>query len=90
MSDIKLKVDNTNDRRDVQLYNQNGKLTDNVALSKLINSYSKEISSVTKTRFMQYYNYANVPRVGSLVNDNGTLYVINNVSMDFAQNENIS
>ena len=51
MSDIKIKVDNQRTKRDVQLYNQNGKLTDNFALSKMINSYSKEISSDTITKY---------------------------------------
>ncbi|MBR1985026.1 MAG: hypothetical protein IKA31_04720 [Clostridia bacterium] len=92
MSDMKIKVDNQRNKRDIQLYNQNGKLTDNFALSKLINSYSKEISSDNITRYMQYYNYNNVPKVGQLVYkelENGTneYYVINNISINFSQNE---
>ena len=87
MSDLKLKIDNTRDKRDIQLYNQNGKITDNVALSKLINSYAKEISSDTITRFMCYRSYLEVPKVGELVLVDNVNYIINNVSYDFTQNE---
>ena len=87
MSDLKVKVDNQRDKRDIQLYNQNGKLTDSVALSKLLNSYSKEISSDTTTKYMHYYSYNDVPQVGDIVMDNNVEYVINNVSIDFTQNE---
>lgn len=88
MSDIKIKVDNQRTKKDIQLYNQNGKLTDNFALSKLINSYSKEISSDNIVRYMQYRKYNDIPKVGSFVNYNNDVYVINNVSMTFTQNEN--
>lgn len=88
MTDLKVKVDNTREKRDIQLYNQNGKLTDNVALSKLINSYSKEISSDTITRYMQYYSFNDIPKVGDIVYKGNINYVINNVSLDFMQNEN--
>lgn len=88
MSDIKVKVDNQRTKKDMHLYNQNGKLTDNFALSKMINSYSKEISSDTITRYKWYYSYNDIPKVGSMVSNNGTTYVVNNVSMDFTQNEN--
>ena len=87
MSDIKIKVDNQKDKKDIQLYNQNGKLTDSVALSKLINSYSKEISSDTITKYMCCYSYNDVPKVGSVVLVGTEYYVINNVSLDFTQNE---
>ena len=87
MSDMKIKVDNQKDKKDIQLYNQNGKLIDSVALSKLLNSYSKEISSDTITRYMHYYSYSDVPQVGDIVVYNGQDYVINNISMDFTQNE---
>ena len=92
MSDMKIKVDNQRDKNDIQLYNQNGKLTDNYALSKLINSYSKEISSDNITRYMEYYDYTKVPKVGQLVykdlgNNKYEYYVINNVSINFSQNE---
>ena len=87
MSDIKIKVDNSRDKKDVQLYNQNGRITDGVALSKLLNSYSKEISSDNVVRYMQYTNFNDVPKVGSFVHKGNELYVINNVSMTFVQNE---
>ena len=87
MSDLKVKVDNQRDKKDIQLYNQNGKITDSVAFSKLINSYSKEISSDEITRYKQYYSFADVPKCGQLVNVNDEFYVINNISCDFIQNE---
>ena len=87
MTDLKIKVDNQRDKRDMQLYNQNGKITDNVALSKLINSYSKEISSDKITRYMQYTRYTDVPKIASVVNVGNEYYVINNISLDFSQNE---
>lgn len=90
MSDIKIKVDNSRTKRDMHLYNQNGKLTDNFALSKMLNSYSKEISSDTITKYMWYQDFADVPKVGSFVFNTGSneTYVVNNVSCDFSQNEN--
>ena len=36
---------------------QNGKLTDSVALSKLVNSYSKEITTTNITRYKHYYSF---------------------------------
>lgn len=87
MSDLKIKVDNSTDKIDCQLYNQTGKLTDTSALSKLLNSYSKQISSDTITRYKTFYDYTQIPKVGSLVKIDNTLYVINNVSMNFYQNE---
>lgn len=88
MSDIKIKIDNQNDRRDIQLYNQNGKLTDSVALSKLLYSYSTEISSANITRYKNYRDWDFVPRVGQIVLKDNDEYVINNVSCDFHQNDN--
>ena len=87
MSDIKLKVDNQVNKKDIQLYNQNGKLTDNFALSRLINSYAKEISGDNITKFACYYDYNNVPKVGQLVKNGNDYYVINNISINFYQNE---
>lgn len=87
MTDLKVKVDNQQEKRDTHLYNQNGKLTDNIALSKLLNSYSKEISSNKITRYKAYRNYALVPKVGSFVTTTNGDYVVNNVSLDFSQNE---
>ena len=87
MTDLKVKVDNQQEKRDTHLYNQNGKLTDNIALSKLLNSYSKEISSNKITRYKAYRNYNQVPKVGSFVTTTNGDYVVNNVSLDFSQNE---
>lgn len=92
MSDIKVKVDNSRTKRDMHLYNQNGKLTDNFALSKMLNSYSKEISSDTITKYKWYYSFDDVPKVGAMVfkpitETTNEIYVINNVSLDFSQNE---
>lgn len=87
MTDLKVKVDNAQDKKDVQLYNQNGKITDNFALSKLLNSYSKEISSNNITRYMQYRDFDDVPQVGSFVTTPNGDYIVNNVSLDFSQNE---
>ena len=88
MTDLKVKVDNQRDKKDIQLYNQNGKITDNVALSKLINSYSKEISSDTITKYRQDFSYSDCPKVGSIVFVGNNPYVINNVSLDVSLNEN--
>ena len=95
MSDLKIKVDNIGTRKDSQLYNQTGKLTDSVAFSKQLLSYAKEIESDNITKYGDYYfTYHsngtiedNIPKVGSLVNINNEYYVINNISMDFFQNE---
>lgn len=87
MADLKLKVDNQRDKRDIHLYNQNGKLSDSYALSKLISSYAQEISSDSITRYAQYYDFDSVPKVGSFVTKGKDLYVINNISMTFSQNE---
>ena len=87
MSDIKIKVDNQVSKKDIQLYNQNGKLTDNFALSRLINSYAREISSDNITKYSYYYDYNDVPKVGQLVQKDNDYYVINNVSITFHQNE---
>lgn len=87
MTDLKIKVDNDTDTNDMQLYNQNGRLTDGVALSKVVSSYSQEITSDTISRYAQYYSFNAVPQVGTIVNKNGVSYVINNVSMTFIQNE---
>ena len=93
MTDIKLKIDNDRESRDIQLYNQNGRLTDSIALSKTLNSYSKEISSNTITRYKTYYKFFNpssggVPSIGSVVLNGDEYYVINNLSLDFFPNEN--
>ena len=87
MTDLKIKLDNDMDKQDIKLYNQNGKITDNVAFSKMLNSYSKEISSNKITRYMNYYNFFDIPKVGSVVINNNEYYVINNISYDITQNE---
>lgn len=90
MSDLKIKVDNDRETNDIQIYNQNGKLTDSRAFSKLLDSYSKEISSDTITRYMVYYDFDDVPIVGTMVTSGNDFYVINNISLDFNQNEDTS
>lgn len=91
MGDLKVKVDNRSDKKDTQLYNQNGKITDNYALSKLLNSYSQEISGDNITKFKTFYSFASVPKIGSIVyNDDNEPYVINNISLTFSQNEDSS
>ena len=90
MSDLKLEIDNQNSSKDMQLYNQNGRLTDSVALSKILNSYSREISSDNITRYMDYYGFSNCPKAGQMVKYNNQLYVINDISFDFYPNENDS
>lgn len=89
MTDLKIKVDNVRNKNDIQLYNQNGRVTDCVALSKLINSYSKEISSDTVTRYMHYYDFNDIPKVGDIVKKGSVDYVINNISMNITPNEEI-
>ena len=88
MTDLKIKVNNNNRKRDTLLYNQNGKFTDGVALSKVINSYAKEVSSNTITRYKAYTNYDLVPKAGSFVITPNGEYVVSNISLDFSQSEN--
>lgn len=90
MNDLKIKYDNTAKGNEILLYNQNGKLTDSVALSKLMDSYSKEVEHPNITRSGIYYDFNNVPKVGNTCVIGGVKYVINNVSMDFERNENDS
>ena len=88
MTDMKLKVENGNLENDSHLYNQNGTLVSSKAVSKLINSHAKSISSNHLTRYKRYYDFFSIPSVGQVVNNNGVYYVINNVSIDFAENDN--
>ena len=92
MNNLKIKYDNSGVGHDIQLYNQNGKLTDSNALSKLILSYSKEIESENITRYKNFVSFSDVPKVGSLftreVDGQTITYVLNSVSLDFTQNEN--
>lgn len=90
MTDIKLKEESGVKHNDIKLFNQTGKLTDATALSKLMGAYAKEISSNSITRFKTMYSFTSVPKVGSFVNVNNVEYVINNVSMNFSDNENSS
>lgn len=87
MSDLKIKLDNDADRHDIHLYNQNGRLNDSVALSKQLLAYTKEIQSNTITKYGTFFDFNRVPKVGSVCYINNDLYVIGNVSLDFAQNE---
>lgn len=87
MMDIKLKTDNKIVGNDSQLYNQNGKLNDSNALSKMLLSHSKELENETITKRGIYYDFNNIPKVGSICNELGTRYVISNVSCSFEQNE---
>ena len=89
MTNLKIKYDNSGERNDTQLYNQNGKLNDSVALSKLLLSYSKEIESNTITKYAHYYNYNDIPNVGDMVSIGNDIYVINNISYDFYENEEV-
>lgn len=87
MSDIKIKYDNSRNDNDTHIYNQNGKLNDSVALSKLVDSYAKEIQSDNITRYMHYTDFSDIQQVGTIVDNNGEKYVINNISYDFFVNE---
>ena len=87
MSDIKIKYDNNGYSKNVQLYNQNGKLTDGFALSKLLLSYKDEIESDNITRYKVAYSINDMPKAGDIITKNNKKYVINNVSLDFYQNE---
>ena len=90
MNDMKVKYDNKGDDNNIQLYNQNGKLTDGSALSKLINSYKTEIESDNITRYTFGYNFSTMPKVGDILTNGNDKYVINNVSLDFYPNEESS
>lgn len=89
MTDLKVKYDNNGDTFDTKLYNQNGKLTDSVALSKLMLSYSDEIEKDSITKYAIYTDtFDNLPKVGQRVLFNNETYVINNASYDFYPTEN--
>ena len=87
MSSLKICSNNGIKKNEIQLYNQTGKLCDSNALSKLITSYSSEITSGNITRNSQYYNLLSIPKVGQLVDNNGVYFIINNISSDYYQNE---
>lgn len=84
MSDIKFKTDNNIVGEDTKLYNQNGKLVDSYAVSKLVNSYCKSIRDRDLIRFGTYYNFIDIPKLGARVGE----YVINNISYDVYDNDN--
>lgn len=83
MNDIKFKTDNNIDGNENKLYNQNGKLVDSYAVSKLVNSYCKSIRERELTRFGTYYKFADIPKLGARVGN----YVINNISYDVYDND---
>lgn len=87
MADLKIKVDNNKNQNDSNLYNQNGKLVDSVAVSKLINAHAKEISSNEISRYKVYRNYNDIPQVSQVVDNGEDKYIINNVSIDFYEND---
>lgn len=87
MTDLKVKVDNSIDQNDSNIFNQNGKFVDASAVSKLLNSYAKEISSNEVVRYGTFYNYQDIPQIGQLVSLYNDIYIINNVSIDFYENE---
>lgn len=88
MSDMKLKTENGIFNNDTHLYNQNGKLIACKAISKLINSHADTISSNQITRYKRYYDFFSIPQVGQVVDNGGVNYIINNVSVDFYENDN--
>ena len=87
MSDIKIKIDNDVDTHNIKLFNQTGKLTDGVAFSKRLESYSKEISSDNITRYNQTYSFDDIYKVGTAFTSNGEIYVINNVSTNVIKSD---
>lgn len=90
MTDMKLKVENGLFENDTNLYNQNGTMVSSKAISKLVNSHADSISSNQLTRYKRYYDFFTIPSVGQIVNNNGVYYIINNVSIDFAENDSNS
>ena len=77
---------NSGDRYDTQLYNQNG-WPIVMLYQKCFYLIPKEIESDNITKYAQFYDYNSVPKVGDITNINNVPYVINNVSMNFYQNE---
>lgn len=89
MTDLKVKTENDRDYHDIKLFNQNGKLIDSYAVSKLINGYAQSVSSNEIVKNKTYYNFFDIPKVGQRVNVGNEIYVINNVSIDFTMNDNL-
>ena len=87
MADLKIKESNRTYGQDTNVYNQNGKLNDSVALGQLIDSHLKEIKNQEITRFMHYTSLSDIPPVGSRTKINDEIYVVTNISYDFYPNE---
>lgn len=89
MTDMKIKYDNSSIGIDNSLYNQNGRLTDSNALSKMLLSTNKEMEFENLTRYSSFYinGLYQIPQVGDIVYDNDKLYVINHMSMECSPNE---
>lgn len=87
MGDLKIKYENENENHDTHLYNQNGKYVDTFALSKQLTSYVETIKSDNITKYKAHYSYDDVYEVGQIVKFSDGDYVINNVSLEFYQNE---
>ena len=87
MADLKIKYDNSIDGNNTKLYNQNGKYTDGVALSKSILSYKNEIESDTITRYAVGYSLSSMPKVGETYLKGEVPYIIGNASYDISPNE---
>ena len=84
---VKFKADNDLNGKDTNLFNQTGKLVDTKAVSKLIDSHAKLVSSNEITRKGIFQNFTQVPKIGTIVNNNGVDYIITNLSLDFAEND---
>ena len=87
MTDMKIKYNNKGNKEVASLYNQNGKITDSVALSKLMLSHAKEIESDKITKYGMFYSFDDVPKAGNVVLINGEKYVIGSSSLDFEYND---
>ena len=87
MSNLKIKYDNSIEGKNTKLYNQNGKYTDGVALSKSILSYKNEIESDTITRYAVGYSLSSMPKVGETYLKGGVPYIVGNASYDISPNE---
>lgn len=90
MTDLKVKYDNDGETNNIQLYNQNGKLTDSNAFSKILCSYKKEIESENITRYNINYNLTSHLKTGQVVKLYNESYIVNSVSLDLFQNENMT
>ena len=98
MTDLKVKLDNNEENNHTHLYNQNGKLTDVLAFSKLINSYKSEIETENIVKYSTSYELFTLgtttfrsiscPKLGQIVLDSDNeQYIINSVSYNLYQNE---